>query len=455
MSSEATAAMDSPEPKPLGTRSKAVESIEELVCRKVAIETVESEASIARCHPQNQCPLFSTLPRELREIIWAFAASSVEDKDNKYSTNEYYYRPGHTARFKTYTDLLLTCRRVWLEAHAYPMLQAEHCFWYYRAAPDARSSEWMAKLTRLNRQNFGHLHLFAQMYAIEGLRSDRGALRNYFLKTPQESGDFQPRLLHVTIRHTDWWDWEYEAPLRLQDRFVQALLDTEDLRSTQYLKLELETLDYKMKQLLPIVERLKRLESKEFDTHVISGQPARTKFIMTDRPKTHEWVGPVNIDGEDFEPYADKKQLNYVVVTLTWQLHFPQFPHAHIPHLRLMPRLGEDAPFCRSAPVNIKAPEIDEGAPVYISRRRRHHELFRLSRVEAPNTVSRWGHYVHKMSQWQAEAHEGVRRQRFCEAMGDLYAVEVEKRWRAERSLLKLERHSVTGGSRMYTPHVC
>ena len=56
----------------------------------------------------------------------------------------------------------------------------------------------------MNRRNFGHLHLFAQILAIEGLDAGRGALRNYFLKTPEIAGDFQPRVLHVTIRHTDW-----------------------------------------------------------------------------------------------------------------------------------------------------------------------------------------------------------------------------------------------------------
>ena len=61
------------------------------------------------------------------------------------------------------------------------MLQAEHCFWYYRAAPDGRNKEWMGSLTKLNRENFGELHLFAQMFAIEGLESKPGRLRDYFL----------------------------------------------------------------------------------------------------------------------------------------------------------------------------------------------------------------------------------------------------------------------------------
>lgn len=85
------------------------------------------------------------------------------------------------------------------------MLQAEHCFWFYRAVPDARDPAWMAQLTSLNCENFGHLHLFAQMFAIEHLTSEIGRVRNLFLESAPQEGDFQPRMLHVTIRHTDFW----------------------------------------------------------------------------------------------------------------------------------------------------------------------------------------------------------------------------------------------------------
>lgn len=178
-----------------------LEELERACGQTVAIEHDES---LAGCNAQFQSPLFSKLPREIRELIWTFATAPVEDESHRYKANEYYCRPGHLARHKTYTDLLYTCRRVWLEANALPMLQAEHCFWYYRAAPDQRDPAWMAGLTKMNRRNFGHLHLFAQMYTIESLEDGKGRVRDYFLKTPELAGDFQPRMLHVTIRHTDW-----------------------------------------------------------------------------------------------------------------------------------------------------------------------------------------------------------------------------------------------------------
>ena len=177
-----------------------IDNVERRTRRAVTIDSVDTERALSRCDLQDNSPLFIVLPREIRDLIWAFATAPYEDEDHGYNKNEYYCRPGHTAPLKTDTNLLYTCRRVWLEANAFPMLQAEHSFWYYRAAPDARSPEWMASLTALNRTNFGHLHLFAQMFAIESLNTNVGRLRDFFLKTSPQLNDFQPRVLHVTIR---------------------------------------------------------------------------------------------------------------------------------------------------------------------------------------------------------------------------------------------------------------
>ena len=174
--------------------------IEHRTKKNLTIETVETNETLARCDMQTQSPIFSLLPREIRDLIWQFATAQYKDEQHQYKKNEYYYRPGHTARAKTDTNLLLTCRRIWLEANAFPMLQAEQCFWYYREAPDGRNPDWMSSLTTWNRRNLGNLHLYAQMFAIKDLTSEAGQLRNYFLRSTPRPADFQPRMLHVTLR---------------------------------------------------------------------------------------------------------------------------------------------------------------------------------------------------------------------------------------------------------------
>lgn len=194
----ADSAVEPAKPAPiLPPRTKIIDMVERQCDRAVVIDTSETEEVTSKCHSQEQAPIFS-LPREIRDEIWAFATAQFEDADHKYEAKEYYCRPGHRARSKTYSELLLTCRRVWIEAHAMPMLQARAVYWYKRPAPDQRDPEWTARLTNSNRADFGHLHMFTQMCEIERLTKYKGRLRNYMLKTPARAGDFQPRTLHVT-----------------------------------------------------------------------------------------------------------------------------------------------------------------------------------------------------------------------------------------------------------------
>ncbi|KAK5107887.1 hypothetical protein LTR62_000597 [Meristemomyces frigidus] len=316
-------------------------AVEERTGRCVELINNEHDAP-GRFDDQPASPLFSTLPPEIRDIIWGFATAPYEDETKKFAETAYYYRPGRTASLKTETALLLTCRRVWLEANAMPMLQAEHSYYYRREAPDRRDPKWTANLTVQNRANFGHLHLFVQMCNIENLTAEPGKLRKYFLFTPAIAGDFQPRVFHCTVRHTDWWYWENDDPIYLHESWVQAMLNSPDLRSTQVFKLELETLDYKTDQLEPIVERIKALVSEEKATHIVDGQAVTTKFVLSDRQDSYTWQGPTNIDGKIFTRYDGKDRLIYHVVTLTWKLTFPSLPRAFVPQLRRAPRIPKN-----------------------------------------------------------------------------------------------------------------
>lgn len=451
-------------PRPSNARNDArLRQIERACRRRIAIETEEYHDSLATCHFQTQSPLFASLPREIRDLVWAFVTAPVEEEGERYAENEYYCRPGHRAPHKTHTSLLRTCRRVWLEANALPMLQAEHCFWYYRAAPDARTPEWMASLTATNRRNFGHLHLFAQMFAIERLGPARGELRRFFLETPEAAGDFQPRMLHVTVRHTDWWFWEYDEPLRFADHWLQALLDSRDLRSTQTLELELETLDCKVDQLMPIVERLKRLSSEEYATHTVDGQPVSAKFVLAREPQTSHWTGPADLDGDTFDPYQGKSTLKYHIVTLTWRLCFPTLPRANVAELRRAPRI--DAP----EPTQVEdVPRGDETLPLrpraswYYHRpfppggpsdvrwmnklvRMRHKRRDPSYRSRDEEAAHKWfvarsaQRYLWALQKWQEDEVLAAARERFDAGMAGVRREQWEARWEREGSLLKFE----------------
>lgn len=421
----------------------SIDMIEAATNRKVGIDVDEYEA-VGKFADQEASPLFSKLPRELRDLIWAYVTAPFEDPTRTFDPTAYYCRPGHTACLKTDTAVLRTCRRIWLEANAMPMLQAEHSFYYNRAAPDSRNPQWMAKLTDLNRQNFGHLHLFVQMYLIERLLDQPGSLRGFFLHTPVKPGDFQPRMLHVTIRHTDFWYWEHDAPLKVKDEWVQALLNSPDLRSTETLMLELETLDYKVDQLAPIVEHIRNFESEEKETHLVDGRPTKTKFVLAGEPKTYNWEGPSNINRQSFPPYVGKDKLKYHAVILTWRLQFPDIPAAFVPQLRRAPRIviaSEDAEVR-----NLDTGDLPVGRPLgphigtarpWTWRRGRDRRGRESGWRRYHNHSSQMAGFVIQDSQRLSESVEATNRRRFHQMMVNDRAIEWQKKWSGEKSLLK------------------
>ncbi|KAJ7789926.1 hypothetical protein B0H14DRAFT_3502287 [Mycena olivaceomarginata] len=67
-------------------------------------------------HDQLQSPLFGTLFPELRNLIFIYALTEYDDHTRRYSKHSHYYRPGFEYAKSISTNLLLICRRVYLEA---------------------------------------------------------------------------------------------------------------------------------------------------------------------------------------------------------------------------------------------------------------------------------------------------------------------------------------------------
>ncbi|KAK0276429.1 hypothetical protein LTR91_019547 [Friedmanniomyces endolithicus] len=422
----------------------AITKLEGKTCKYIGIAFSEHEA-LGKYNDQTSSPLFSVLPRELRDLIWALATAPYEDPNAKFEKTAYYYRPGHTARLRTEVALLLTCRRVWLEANALPMLQAEQSFYYFRGAPDGRDPEWMARLTKHNSQNLGELHLLIQMGTMEKLADPTWSLRDYFLKNRPVRGDLQPRVFRLTIRHTDWWSWENDAPLRLQDNWVKALLDAPELRSTPILKLDLETLDYKADQLAVIVDRIKMIESESRPSHYVGNSPTMTRFELVDKQDTSTWEGPTNIDDRVRHAYDGKATLTYHVVTLTWNLRFTELPHASVPGLRRASvSLSPDKdPFAVDKDWGRAEGELRFWYAAILPRRREPRMTEWTEGMKQHHFMLRFWTQVRWVSRRQAELGEAVRRRQFEELCGAAREREWAARWEAEKSLLKFIGHRV------------
>jgi hypothetical protein len=88
---------------------------------------------------QHQSALFRVLPPELRAIIFEYATAPYESPEPCEGWDpvilDFIYRPDLQARSRYSTDLLLTCRRAWVESRHMPLQQAILTMLYSRDAP--------------------------------------------------------------------------------------------------------------------------------------------------------------------------------------------------------------------------------------------------------------------------------------------------------------------------------
>ncbi|SMY22517.1 unnamed protein product [Zymoseptoria tritici ST99CH_1A5] len=300
------------------------ERIERKCMRKLCMSTSLS-ANLHKCHQQNQSPLYSVLPKELRDIIFEYATSQEEDTTRAYKKTDFWCRPGNTAPQIVHTNLLLTCRRAYLESNALPFKSLEVSFYF---DPGRGPPPWQQKIARsllegtASPRVFQHIDTFIfhiQMYVAEDemFYDDDGNEADALLKT------VRPRYLRIIIKHTDWWDWEDDEPLRFQMDWLQRVLHAPYLACLETFTLELETLERKKDQLKPIVDDL--LTKTSVPRHHPSLPPnspfTQLTIDRTTSPKISHWTGPADIDEEIYTPYEHLDELHYRTEVLTWRSH--------------------------------------------------------------------------------------------------------------------------------------
>ncbi|KAF7360279.1 hypothetical protein MVEN_00757200 [Mycena venus] len=68
-------------------------------------------------------------------MVFIHVLTECDDPTRPYSKHEYYYRPGFEFAGRIHTNLLLTCRLIYLETHLAPIALNEHVFWMRRGPP--------------------------------------------------------------------------------------------------------------------------------------------------------------------------------------------------------------------------------------------------------------------------------------------------------------------------------
>lgn len=224
------------------------------------------ESSIHRIdefkHPSDDqycSPLFSILPGEVRDLVYEHALADFEDLSRPYDFETCYRRPEYLGPRKTDTSLLRTCQAVYKEAWYMSWTSARHTF--FLTAEDRRpkkttSVEQMARICRIverlhpnvpvRRKEVANIQIFPQLYLLEP-----GGNLSRILSIKH----FMPRSITITLRHTDIWSWESDAPIHIgtswvaRCRFPPSVID---------IQIQVESLERKKAQVDHVTDRIRK-----------------------------------------------------------------------------------------------------------------------------------------------------------------------------------------------------
>ncbi|KAI1773104.1 hypothetical protein F4818DRAFT_118132 [Hypoxylon cercidicola] len=270
---------------------------------------------------QDESPLFGVIPAEVRSAIFSLALTDFPDPapDNQYAADTCYRRPHYFAPRKTDTALLRTCRAAYAECWFLPFMLQEQAHWLTaqdRAPPEYRvhmsRAVLGARLQQIREQRddgeaveIEGLRVFAQMYKLE-----EGSLA-VLLRTP----GLCPRRLTLTIRHTDWWFWEDDTPLRFEATWIKAVCDVLP-SSVRELCIELESLERKKDQVDSIAEQMrekwffKRMDGAALFPDVTGGNVEVSRWSGTSTWHNKTWTR------DETEP----GRIDYYVVSVPFRL---------------------------------------------------------------------------------------------------------------------------------------
>ncbi|KJX97311.1 hypothetical protein TI39_contig511g00003 [Zymoseptoria brevis] len=304
------------------------ERIERTCMRKLRLSTSLS-ANLHKCHQQHRSPLYSIIPKELRDLIFEYATAPEEDASRAYKKTDYWCRPRDTAPLIVHTSLLLTCRRAYLESNALPFKGFVVRFYFSeeRGPPQVQQKLARSLITgRTTPQSLHHIDtvvLTIQMYVAMDMFREQSVVADMLR-------DIRPRSLRVVIKHTDWWYWEDGDALQFQVEWLQRLLDAPYLACLETFRLELEALERNKDQLKPIVDNLltKVSAPRRHPSSPPDSPHTQLTIDRTTSPKISHWTGPANINDETHSVYEDLTVLHYRVEVLTWKSQIVPTPIA-------------------------------------------------------------------------------------------------------------------------------
>jgi hypothetical protein len=128
--------------------------------------------------------------------------------------------------------------------------------------------------------------------------------------------NLRPAQITISIRYSDWWCWEDDEPLTMDEGWLRTFSGNPGLRT---LKVEYETVIWKKDEMMRIVERNKkwrlpvRSEGGANSTH--------EGYLTADKTDLTEWTwkGTSELGSQAWSHLSASETIEYVVVTDTWR----------------------------------------------------------------------------------------------------------------------------------------
>jgi hypothetical protein len=260
-------------------------------------------------HEQSQSTLFSVLPGEIRNHIWNYALANYQDETQLYDDATCYKRPDYLAPRKTDTVLLRTCKRIYQEAWFLPWTNAEQTFYLTssdRRPPRTTTPNDMQKtLIAISKTQtmpiIQHVRVFPQLYALESGQRLQDILNLKF---------FYPKVITITIRHTDWWFWESDNNLHFDATWVDFCRFPNSLTE---LRVAFESLERKKEQIDDVVKQaMEGWVFRRKDDTELSAKDCQPEIMRWSGSATwghHRWI----------RDETGPNKLDYYVSTVTWR----------------------------------------------------------------------------------------------------------------------------------------
>ncbi|KAF2227524.1 hypothetical protein BDZ85DRAFT_254444 [Elsinoe ampelina] len=253
---------------------------------------------------QAPCPLFD-LPPELRVQIFKLVLTPTLSTTKRYPRSSIWNRPGQDRPLEPgSTALLRTCRRIYDEAKEF-LFQTSLTFYLTSLArrPARSRNPHAVERWKVSHPVSAHLEVFAQLYILENTT----ALQDILDLPP-----LQIRSVSITIRHTDWWFWEHDAPLKLHSGWSQ---DSHFPDTITEFTMHLETVSRKKNEVLLVADELGRWIFGRKDSKLLH-------WLGKDDGLTERtWTGNSTLNAQRWlRDETRPEQIDYTIISLTWGL---------------------------------------------------------------------------------------------------------------------------------------